>query len=280
MIFLVWIVVIGVIVYAMVSVSTTWLQEYFIFRPEVLKEDYVFDFRRPLEEHWIEGKRGGKIHALWRKTGPEARGVVLYFHGNAGSLKRWGHLYQYFERHQFDLFIIDYRGYGKSRGKRRMPLMYDDAERVYHYVRAHYPPEKILLYGRSLGSAFALEVAAKYPARLLVLETPFSSMEDLFYAYFPFLPRIFPFHFRFQNRANLAKVPYPVYVFHGTDDWVVPYRVAHRLIPYLKDTDRFVTVVGAGHNDLLYFDSYQEEMAQLMQEYEQKPTEVDHESQK
>ncbi|MBR9920415.1 MAG: alpha/beta hydrolase [Bacteroidetes bacterium] len=270
MIIFLWLAVILAGVYILVSICTTWLQEWFIFRPERLKADYTFEFQKKLEEVWVDSPRtggsrhadkqkDGKIHALWRKV-PDSKGVVLYYHGNAGSLKRWGHLYNFFERHGYDLFIIDYRGYGKSKGKKSSDAMYADAEVVYDFVRKHYAPEKILIYGRSLGSAFALHVGAKFPARALVLETPFSSMEDLFYAYFPFLPRIFPFHFRFENRQNLEKVPYPVYLFHGTDDWVVPYRVASRLIPYLKDSDRFFTVIGGNHNDLLYFDLYQEEM--------------------
>ena len=145
-----------------------------------------------------------------------------------------------------------------------MNLMYQDAERAYQFVSEHYAAEQIILHGRSLGSAFALHVAAREKVQALVLETPFSSMEDLFYAYFPFLPRVFPFSYRFQNRQNLKKTQCPVYLFHGTDDWVVPYRVAYKLIPYLKDSDRFFTITGGGHNDLLYFDQYQEEMAWIL----------------
>jgi pimeloyl-ACP methyl ester carboxylesterase len=245
------------------NLFTTYLQHLFIFRPRRLPADYAFQFSGNFEEVWLQTPGNGNIHGLWFKA-PNAKGVVLYFHGNAGSLKRWGHYHAFFRQHNYDYFCIDYRGFGKSRGPKNEPNMYADADAAYTFVRQHYPPEHITLYGRSLGSTFACYLAARHAVRQLILETPFSSMKDLFYAYFPFLPKWFRFRFRFFNVENLRRTSSPVTIFHGDSDFVVPLAVARRLEPALKNTDQFILIKGAGHSNLLYFDRYLRTMSKLL----------------
>lgn len=237
---------------------TAVLQEYFIFRPERLRKDYAFRFERPFEEFTIASPGNGRLNALWFRQDalPEARGVILYFHGNSGSLRRWGHLHHFFCRLGYDFFTYDYRGYGKSRGQRTEAAMYQDAQAVYDFICPHYPPEKIVIFGRSLGSAFASWLASRAAARMLILETPFASMRRLFKAYFPILPPVFRFRFLFPNNRWLKKVSIPVYIFQGDEDLVVPLKVAQALKPLLKPGDEFFLISGGSHNNLLYFDRY------------------------
>jgi pimeloyl-ACP methyl ester carboxylesterase len=245
---------------------TTVLQDFFIFRPEKLAKDFQFTFERPFQDVWLEGKKQGRINGVWfrQEEGKKRKGVILYFHGNRGSLKRWGHLYHFFFRFGYDFFTIDYRGYGKSKGKRTERLMYDDAQLAYDFIRQHYQPEEIILFGRSLGASFASRLSAEVEARLVILETPFASMVDLFYGYFPIFPKIFLFKYRFLNFQYLAKTSLPVYIFHGTSDLVVPYSVAAKLKPVLKAADQFYTVESGGHNNLLFFDLYNLEMKKIL----------------
>lgn len=249
------------------NLFTRILQDFFIFRPRKLGASYRFAFEVPFREVSLTGKRKGLINALWFKVpGPEVRskGVLLYFHGNSGNLVRWGNLYRFFFRFGYDFFISDYRGFGKSRGPRSEQLMYEDALEVYRYVSRFYPPEKIVIFGRSLGSAPACRLAAEQPVRMLILETPFASMRNLFYTYYPFLPRLFLFKYVFPNRRMLKKVSCPVFIFQGTDDIIVPMRCAARLKPVLKPTDRFYTIPMGRHNDLMIYDEYHRGMEEVL----------------
>lgn len=245
------------------NLMTTVWQHWFIFRPRRLPMNYPFTFTGKFEEVWLNSVAQARIHALWFRA-PDSKGIVLYFHGNAGSLKRWGHYHAFFRQHHYDYFCIDYRGFGKSRGKRSETAMYRDAEEAYAFVQKHYKPEQITLYGRSLGSTFACHLAARHSARKLLLETPFSSMRDLFYGYFPFMPRWFFFRYHFRNYENLQQTDCPVVVFHGDRDFVVPLSVARRLMSALKPHDEFVLVEGAGHNNLIFYDVYQENMREQL----------------
>lgn len=251
---------------ALGNLFTGVLQEYFIFRPERLRKDFTFTFERPYQEIFLPLPGNGRLNALWFRQDalPQPRGVILYFHGNSGSLRRWGHLHYFFSRLGYDFFTYDYRGYGKSRGARSESAMYQDAKTVYDFVRQHYPPEQIVIFGRSLGSAFASWLAGREPARMLILETPFSSMRRLFKAYFPFMPPVFHFRFLFPNYRWVKQVSIPIYIFQGDEDLVVPFKVAEALKPSLKPGDRFFRIDGGSHNNLLYFDKYVTEMERVL----------------
>jgi len=251
---------------ALGNLSTLVLQDFFIFRPERLPQDYRFIFQKPYEELTLPGPGNGRLNALWFRQDqhPQTRGVILYFHGNAGSLRRWGHLHYFFAGLGYDFFIYDYRGFGKSRGRRSESLMYRDAQAVYDFIRHHYPPDRIVIFGRSLGSAMASWLAGHAEARMLILETPFYSMRRLFRAYFPILPPIFRYKYLFSNHRWLAKVQIPVFIFQGDEDLVVPFRVAAALRSSLKPSDRFFRIEGGSHNNLLYFDRYVVEMKNIL----------------
>lgn len=253
---------------ALGNLLTLVFQDFFIFRPERLPRDYQYIFQKPYEELTIPGPENGRLNALWFRQDqhPQTRGVILYFHGNAGSLRRWGHLYHFFAYFGYDFFIYDYRGFGKSRGRRNESLMYQDARAVYDFIRSHYPPERIVIFGRSLGSAFATWLAVHAEAKLLILETPFASMRRLFRAYFPILPPFFRYKYLFSNRRWLGKVKIPVYIFQGDEDLVVPFRVAAALQPSLKQGDRFFRIEGGSHNNLLYYDKYVAEMKKILED--------------
>ncbi len=249
------------------NLSTFFFQDYFIFRPEKLEEHHRYTFLHPFEEFWVSSVQGGRINGLWFKTEQQtSKGVILYFHGNMGSLKRWGHVYYHLLDKGYDLIICDYRGFGKSKGKRTEQNMMQDALAVYAFAERHYPAQDIVLFGRSLGSAFACFLAEKKVCRMLILETPFSSMADLFHAFFPFLPPVFRFKYEFDNKARLKNVQVPVHLFHGTKDLVVPYGVAEKLKPLLKAGDSFTTLEGGRHQDLLFFDAYNEKLKSLLAE--------------
>lgn len=244
------------------SFTLLW-QDYFIFRPQRLPQDYKYHFESPFTELFLDTPDEGSLNALWFKR-INAKGVILFFHGNAGSLARWGHLHHLFQRLGYDYFVYDYRGYGKSTGNRNEYFLYKDALTVFEYVKQFYPENKIVLFGRSMGSAFASRVAIAGKVKMVILETPFYSMRRLFYDYFPFLPRVFFFKYHFSNHHYLRQVEEPIYILQGTNDWVVPYKCTVQLKKWLKPTDQFITIPGGGHNNLLFYDIYNRKLEEFL----------------
>ena len=233
----------------MLQPLSAFLQKKTLFRPVLLPQNHVFRFDAPFEELFFDMADGVRINALFfRVQHHESRGVVLYFHGNRDNLQRWGTLHADFTTLGYDFLAVDYRGYGKSGGEPDEKAYFSDALHVYRWLRQRYPPDKIVLYGRSLGTGMATYLAAHEPARLLVLETPFDNIAGLLASHLrrgqpPFRPA-----FHFPNDQHLRRTHIPVVIFHGTRDRVVPFSSALRRKACLKPGDHFVTIDGGAHN--------------------------------
>ncbi|HAI74823.1 MAG TPA: alpha/beta hydrolase [Microscillaceae bacterium] len=266
-----WISVYGVVMVLMLwglgNLLTQPWQHLFIFMPEKLPANHRFAFRHPFEEFLFDTPHEGKISALWFRKSDDnlsPKGVILYCHGNAGSLERWGYMAEVFVPMGYDLLIWDFRGYGKSQGKQSEAHFYSDVVFLYQFLLLYYEASQITVFGRSMGSGAATYLAAHHLVGKLVLETPFSSIPDLFYTYYPFLPKVFGFRFRFDNAALMSQITCPVYIFHGNKDFIVPLSCAVKLKYLLKREDRFFTIIGGGHNNLYEFATYREELQQVL----------------
>lgn len=241
------------------------LQERIIFQPVRLAGDYVFRFDQPFEEFYLADLTSGlRINALffpakWNR----GRRLILYFHGNAGNMQRWGQYAADFIRHGFDFLIIDYPGYGKSPGQPSEEGCYQSAALAYAWASARYKAEDIIIYGRSLGSAMASWLASKYPAQQLILETPFPSMPKLITYKAPRFIADQGSHINFPVEQYLQQVYYPKFVFQGTQDWVVPYRAALELKPLVGE-DRFFVIKGGGHKNLNTFPHYHKKLKEVL----------------
>lgn len=247
------------------NVLTYFLQYRFLFRPKLLPDSSRFSFPFAYDDVLIDAEGGGKINGLWIKNTGEIskKGIIFYFHGNSDNVSLWGNIYTEFKSFGYDMFIMDYRGFGKSRGKKTNRLLHRDAFLVYEKIVPHYTGLSIVLYGRSIGSGFAAELATVVSPDFLILESPFSSIPDLFYTYYPFLPRWFIFHYRFDNKNMLSKTTCPVTVFHGNKDRVIPLSCAEKLKPFMKSSDRFWVISGAGHKNMSAYSDFIEKRRQL-----------------
>jgi len=239
-------------------------QHWFIFRPRTLPPDYTLELPHPYQEHWLDATHRGRIHLLWFQNPDPPKGLVLYFHGNASTVDSWNPTLAFLQKQDYQLITFDYRGFGKSTGPRSQENLYRDAEAVYQWVRQRSPDVPLILYGRSMGSAFATRVAAHFSAEYLILETPFSGMKRLFYSYYPFLPKLFLFKYTFPTYWYLQLVNIPVLVLQGTSDRIVPFRNAMQLTRYLKPSDRFVRIDGGGHRNLATFSTYRQEVGKVL----------------
>ena len=230
-------------------------QDKIVFQPSKLDEHYTFRFKDNFEELWIETEDQLKINALYFQV-TKPKGVILYLHGNRGNLQRWAQYYSDFTPRGYDFLAIDYRGYGKSEGEPSETGLYKDASAAYQWLLNKYPSDQIIIYGRSLGTGVACELASRVPSKLIILETPFNSIKGATRHAWPFLWNPFEPRNQFPNDQRLPKISEPVYIIQGTKDRVVPYESAVKLKPGLKSGDQFFVIEGGRHKNLNTFPEY------------------------
>ncbi|MEP5614047.1 MAG: alpha/beta fold hydrolase [Cyclobacteriaceae bacterium] len=250
--------------YILVGLGVYFLQEKLIFLPEELDKDFSYNFPTAFEEHFLEMDDGAVINALHFKT-DSAKGLILYFHGNAGSLQRWGEVVLPFVDQGFEVLIMDYRGYGKSVGERSYKTLLRDADRLYEFALNHTSEDQLIVFGRSLGSSFASYLAGKNNPSMLILETPFLSLGDMANRVAPIYPPSYFLRFNFKNHEALKGAECPIYIFHGTEDNVVPLESAQKLYETLDpDQAQFFVIEDGGHNNLSGFARYNEELNKIL----------------
>jgi alpha-beta hydrolase superfamily lysophospholipase len=241
-------------------------QENMIFAPEALPQDFKFTFQERFEElNWPVD--GGLINALhFRAAKP--KGVVLYFHGNAGSLKSWGDVAQGFTRRGYDIVIPDYRGFGKSTGRiESEKMLLQDAETAYDYVKKSFPENQIILYGRSIGTGIAVHLARTNRPRMVILESPYFSLLDLAARYHSLIPRpLLSLLVRYTMRTDLwiTDVVCPVYLFHGEKDNIILFNESERLSKLIRSEHQLIAVPDGGHNNLEDFRQYREAIDRIL----------------
>lgn len=247
-----------VAIYIMIGAGLYLLQEKMLFLPTVLPQEYEYSFERPFEEVYLYQEDGASLNALHFKV-DSPKGVILYFHGNAGDLQRWGEITQYFVELEYDVLVMDYRGYGKSTGERSEPVFYSDGQLFYNYLLQRYSEEDIIVYGRSLGSGVATKMAANNGPKLLILESPYFNIADVAKYRFPMFPVKSLLRYRFPNNEHLQQVKCPTSIFHGTEDFVVPFSSGEKLSKIQsKSQVQLFQIEGGGHNDLVDFEPYRQ----------------------
>lgn len=256
-------------IYGILSGGLYFFQENMLFHPEQLPKEYVFEFDEPFEEVYQSGEGGVQLHGLHFPV-QNAKGVILYFHGNAGSVRRWGEITSFFTKKGYAVIVMDYRNYGKSEtASTKVPdpeqALYDDSDVWYAFAKANYPESQIHVYGRSLGTTFATYVASKNNPKNLTLETPFYSIEDEASSRFPWLPIKRLLKYKMATYTYINDVSCPITVFHGTDDEVVDYTHGQKLFNAMTSSKKeFITIPEGGHNDLVDFKEYIDTIDQVL----------------
>ena len=241
-------------------------QENMIFAPEALPPDFKFTFQERFEElSWpVDGARINALH--FRAAKP--KGIVLYLHGNAGSLKSWGDVAPDFTLRGYDIVIPDYRGFGKSTGRiESEKMLLQDAETAYAYVKKTFPENQIILYGRSIGTGIAVHLARTNRPRMVILESPYLSLLDLAARYYPLVPRpLLSLLVRYHLRTDLwiADVACPVYLFHGEKDNIIPFTESEHLSKLILSEHQLIAVPEGGHNNLDDFRQYREALDRIL----------------
>ncbi|MFN2456877.1 MAG: alpha/beta hydrolase [Chitinophagaceae bacterium] len=184
------------------------------------------------------------------------QGLILYFHGNTRSIKGWAKYAQDFYRYDYDVVLVDYRGFGKSTGKRGEKDMLSDMQFVYEALRYQYTEDHLIVYGRSIGSGFATKIASDNRPRYLILDAPYYNFRKVIERFLPFLPIRFVLRYHLRTDKWILKVNCPIYILHGTKDWLIPIKHSEDLQKLNPRRITLIRIKGAGHNNLPQFPEY------------------------
>lgn len=194
---------------------------------------------------------------------PEPTGVVFFLHGNAGNLQSWFVDIDFYRRVNYDLVMLDYRGYGKSSGRIESEAqLHADVQAVWQQVAPRYRGRKVVVYGRSLGTGLAATLAAAIEPDLTVLVSPYESLLALAREHYPWVPSAM-IRYPMRTDAVIGRIRSPVLLVHGEHDDLIPLHHSRALLTHAPRA-RLAVVDGAGHNDLQAFQLYRQVVADAL----------------
>lgn len=237
-----------------------WNQERLIFYPEPLPKEHRFVFQ-DVQELRIDVP-GAVLSALHLKL-PNPKGVVFFLHGNNGNLATWFTNTPFYRAANYDLFMFDYRGYGKSSGRIESEVQLQaDVLAAWRVVAPQYLGKKRVIYGRSLGTALAAWLAAEIQPDLTVLVSPYGSMAQLMHLHYPLLP-IGVLRYPLDTRFDAPRIEGALLLIHGESDRLIPIEHSEQLQAAAPHA-RLLRVSGAAHNDIHQFPAYTEELLRTL----------------
>ena len=219
-----------------------------LFPAPKLPTDFKFDFPGVFQEKWILTDDGVRLNAL-HFAAKKSRGVILYLHGSNDALDKWGRIASVYTNRNYDFFIPDYRGYGKSEGTISSEKQLNrDMQRIYENLKSDYPEKHIIIIGQSIGSGPAAVLAAENKPKKLVLQAPYYSLTDWIRNVVPDLDTTL-IRYKFETYQSIRKVTAPIVLIHGDADSAVYYGSSQKLKAFLKPGDKLITLSGEGHTD-------------------------------
>ena len=240
-------------------------QDAILFHSQKLSADYQYKFDIPSREinYPVTDKKNLSIVQF---TVPDSicKGVVLYFHGNRKNINRYVPYVKNFTKNGYEVWMMDYPGFGKSTGERNEKVLYEDAYRLYKMARKSFSVDSITIYGKSIGTGIAAQLASTRDCKRLILETPYYSIDVLAKHYFFIYPVNPMTRYAFPIYEYLENVTAPVTIFHGTKDGTIPYSHAEKLMKKIKSQGELVTINNGKHNNLVSFELYQKKLDSLL----------------
>ncbi|WP_227873975.1 alpha/beta hydrolase [Flavobacterium nackdongense] len=211
-----------------------------------LPKNYKFEFKQDFEEVNIPSFDAKILNGLLFKT-PNTKGLVFYLHGNAGSLDSWGSIAKNYTDLGYDIFILDYRGFGKSEGEiENQDQVYQDLTFAYNKLITKYDRNKVVIIGYSIGTGLATHLASLENPKKLILQAPYYNFIEFSSGRAPFVPDFLK-KFKFETNKYIVKVKSPIYIFHGNKDQVISFDNSIRLKKLLKPNDKVYILDGEDH---------------------------------
>ena len=238
-------------------------QEKLIFFPQKLEKGYKFSFEQNFEEISVRTIDNKLLNGILFKA-DSSKGLIFYLHGNAGSLSSWGGVAKTYTDLHYDVFMLDYRGYGKSEGSiDSQGQLFDDIQTVYDTLKDKYGEDKMIVLGYSIGTGPAAKVASTNNPRLLILQAPYYSLTDMMRHSYPVVPT-FILKYKFETDDYIKNCKMPVVIFHGDQDEVIYYGSSLKLKEEFKKQDTLITLVGQGHNGMTENPDYKKEIQEVL----------------
>jgi uncharacterized protein len=232
--------------YLLVLALLYFFQERLLFVPSKLEASKTFSYVLPHEEKWVDVP-GAKLHAILLKN-PNPRGLVFYLHGNGGNVEGWTAGADFYKALNYDLFMLDYRGYGKSTGRIESEAqLHADARAAYDFIAPAYAGKPIAIFGRSLGSGIATKLSIDVSPAITILISPYRSIRALATGLYPFVPGALV-RYPLDTEARIAEVKSPLVLIHGQNDELIPITNAQALIQ--KNPSAKLFVLQGAHNDV------------------------------
>ena len=227
------------------------MEERLIFHPVKVIHQTPRDVGLDFKDVYFTARDGVRLNG-WFVPYPKAQRTLLWFHGNAGNIgHRAQNLRLLHDRVKINIFLFDYRGYGRSEGKISEAGSYLDGSAAIDFLRRHYNVQanQLVLFGRSLGAAVAAEMATRVDSVAVILESPFVSVPEMARAVFPLIPLGPLLSTRYDNLDKVRRARSPLLVLHGDRDEVVPFDQGRKVFEAAPEPKKFHTIVGAGHNN-------------------------------
>jgi uncharacterized protein len=249
--------------YIVLCVFLYFFQEKLIFFPQKIDKNHKFEFGQKFEELNIKAADGKLIHGLLFKS-DSSKGLIFYLHGNAGNLNNWGEVAKTYVGLNYDVFILDYRSYGKSEGKiNGQNQLFEDNQIAYNELKKRYNEAKIIVLGYSIGTGLAAKLASTNSPKLLILQAPYYNLTDMMKQRFAFIPS-FILKYKFETNEYLKNCKMPVVIFHGNMDEVIYYGSSLKLQNEFKKEDTLITLKGQGHNGITNNEEYKIELKKIL----------------
>jgi uncharacterized protein len=234
-----------------------------VFHATSLPQDFQYKFKKEHQELFIDVGRDTKINGLLFKT-ENTKGLVFYLHGNAGTLKSWGTIADFYVDNGYDFFIMDYRSFGKSTGViKKEEDMYQDVQVVFDSLMTLYDERNTIVIGYSIGTGFAAKLASENKPKKLILKAPYYSLPNLVNQSLLIIPH-FMVKYKLSTYKFLKNVTCSVTIFHGDADKVIPIRSSYKLKKKFKEDDELIVIEGLAHRGVGNAEVYRKRMTEIL----------------
>jgi fermentation-respiration switch protein FrsA (DUF1100 family) len=237
-------------VYIAVCACMFLLQRRLMYHPDIAIDSPAAYGLAKMEDIALTSRDGTRLSA-WVQPAAAHFPTVVYFHGNAANHAFRAEKFIAFTHAGLGIVAVQYRGFGRSDGQPGESGIYDDARAAMRYARdvLHLKPSQIVLYGESLGSGVAIQMATEYKVAALVLEAPYTSVENRAAELYPYLPVRYLLRDKFYSERKIGSVHVPLLIFHGELDAVIPVAHGKRLYELANEPKMLITCPGVGHTD-------------------------------
>jgi pimeloyl-ACP methyl ester carboxylesterase len=228
-----------------------------------LSKNFKFQYEQEFEEINIKSFDDKKLNGLLFKA-KNPKGVVFYLHGNSGALDSWGNIASVYTDLGYDIFILDYRGFGKSEGKiESEEQVFKDISFAYKNILKRYNEKNTVIIGYSIGTGFAAWLASKNNPKMLILQSPYYNFLEFSSTRIPYVPDLVK-KFKIETNLFIVKVKAPVFIFHGKNDNLIPIQNSERLSRLLHKGSHFYRLDNQDHLQMNQNSDYREKLKILL----------------